>query len=256
MSALKSAVVFFRSPPAVQGIQDTLPAAIAMAIWGAVTGVAMVQSGLSTAQAIGMSLLVYAGSAQLASLPLFAAGAPWPIIWASALIVNLRFVIYSVAAKPFFQQFSWPKRLLHGVGMTDALAAEFLRRFDPAKLQGSGLLQTESLRLAREPIHYYRAASIFIWLVWQSSSIAGIVLAQEIPATWGLEFIATIALIAMLLPMMVDRAGIVCVVVAGGVAVLSITLPLNLGLLVSVLAGVLAAILADRPRVEKTRLSS
>ncbi|MFN5793045.1 MAG: AzlC family ABC transporter permease, partial [Burkholderiales bacterium] len=135
MSALKSAVVFFRSPPAVQGIQDTLPAAIAMAIWGAVTGVAMVQSGLSTAQAIGMSLLVYAGSAQLASLPLFAAGAPWPIIWASALIVNLRFVIYSVAAKPFFQQFSWPKRLLHGVGMTDALAAEFLRRFDPAKLQ-------------------------------------------------------------------------------------------------------------------------
>jgi predicted branched-subunit amino acid permease len=140
--------------------------------------------------------------------------------------------------------------------MTDALAAEFLRRFDPAKLQRSGLLQTESLRLAREPIHYYRAASIFIWLVWQSSSIAGIVLAQEIPATWGLEFIATIALIAMLLPMMVDRAGIVCVVVAGGVAVLSITLPLNLGLLVSVLAGVLAAILADRPQIEKTRLSS
>jgi uncharacterized integral membrane protein len=56
--------------------------------------------------------------------------------------------------------------------------------------------------------------------------------------------------------MMVDRAGIVCVVVAGGVAVLSITLPLNLGLLVSVLAGVLAAILADRPQIEKTRLSS
>lgn len=256
MSAFKSVVIFFRAPPAVQGLQDTLPAAIAMAIWGAVTGVAMVQSGLSTAQAIGMSLLVYAGSAQLASLPLFAAGAPWPIIWASALIVNLRFVIYSVAAKPFFQHFPWPRRLLHGVGMTDALAAEFLRRFDPAKLREQCPPSSGALQWVREPIHYYRAASIFIWLVWQSSSIAGIILAQEIPATWGLEFIATIALIAMLLPMMVDRAGIVCVGVAGAVAVLSITLPLNLGLLISVFAGVIAAILVDRTRVEKVRPSS
>jgi predicted branched-subunit amino acid permease len=84
-----------------------LPASVAMASWGLVTGIAMVQSGLSTAQALGMSLMVYAGSAQLASLPLFAAGAPWAIVWASALIVNLRFVIYSVALKPFFRSFSF-----------------------------------------------------------------------------------------------------------------------------------------------------
>ena len=83
-----------------------LPASVAMASWGLVTGVAMVQSGLSTAQALGMSLMVYAGSAQLASLPLIATGAPWVIVWASAIIVNLRFVIYSVAFKPFFRSFS------------------------------------------------------------------------------------------------------------------------------------------------------
>jgi predicted branched-subunit amino acid permease len=52
------------------GVRDMVPAMVAMVAWGIVTGVAMVQSGLSTGQALGMTLMVYAGSAQLTSLPL------------------------------------------------------------------------------------------------------------------------------------------------------------------------------------------
>ena len=44
--------------------------------WGLVTGIAMVKGGLSVPLAVLMSLTVYAGSAQLASLPLMAAAAP------------------------------------------------------------------------------------------------------------------------------------------------------------------------------------
>ena len=44
--------------------------------WGLVTGVAMVHAGLSVPLALLMILTVYAGSAQLASLPLLAAGTP------------------------------------------------------------------------------------------------------------------------------------------------------------------------------------
>ena len=49
-----------------------------------------------------MSLLVYAGSAQLAALPLIVAGAPLWVIVATGLITNLRFVIYSAALRPYF----------------------------------------------------------------------------------------------------------------------------------------------------------
>ncbi|NBO82082.1 MAG: branched-chain amino acid ABC transporter permease, partial [Betaproteobacteria bacterium] len=65
-------------PSAAMGVRDMVPAMVAMVAWGIVTGVAMVQSGLSTGQALGMTLMVYAGSAQLTSLPLFAAAAPLP----------------------------------------------------------------------------------------------------------------------------------------------------------------------------------
>jgi predicted branched-subunit amino acid permease len=84
-----------------------------------------------------------------------------------------------------------------------------------------------------------------IWLVWQSASIAGIFLAQWIPAAWGLEFVAILALIAMLLPMVLDRAALACITVAGGVAAFTVSLPLNLGLLLAVIAGVAAAMTMD-----------
>ena len=44
------------------------------------TGVAMVHAGLSVPLALLMILTVYAGSAQLASLPLLAAGAPMWVV--------------------------------------------------------------------------------------------------------------------------------------------------------------------------------
>lgn len=230
------------------GFRDMMPASVAMVAWGVVTGVAMVQSGLSTWQALGMTLMVYAGSAQLTSLPLFAAAAPLPIIWASALIVNLRFVLYGVAVRPFFRNFSWPRRLLYGFGNVDVLTADFMRRFDPTLLHQPSLLADDQQQFERRAIAYFEGAALTIWFVWNMSSIAGILLAQWIPAAWGLEYVGTLALIALLLPLLSDRASFVCVLVAGVVAALCVALPLKLGVLVAMLAGVAAAMLIDIPQ--------
>lgn len=51
------------------GVHAIVPALIATATWGLVTGVAMVKSGLTESMALAMTLLLYAGSAQLTSLP-------------------------------------------------------------------------------------------------------------------------------------------------------------------------------------------
>lgn len=251
MRALKWLFASLSDPNARLAVQDMLPAAVAMVAWGSVTGVAMVQSGLTPLQAVGMTFMVYAGSAQLTSLPLFAASAPFPIIWASALIVNLRFVIYAVAAKPFFRHLPFGRRIVYGFGMVDVLAAQLLRRFDPARADSPALLH-DAQADQRAPLAYFEAASLMMWVVWQASSLAGIFLAQWIPSAWGLEFVATLALIALLMPMVTDRAALVCVGVAGIVAALGASLPLNLGLLMAVLAGVAAAMLLDSRPTQKT----
>ena len=59
-----------RHDPALwqEGLRTGVPSLFGIAAWGLVVGIAMVKTGLSPLQACGMTLLVFAGSAQLASL--------------------------------------------------------------------------------------------------------------------------------------------------------------------------------------------
>ena len=70
----------------------------------------MIKSGLTLPLAMLMSLAVYAGSAQLAALPLIAAGAPL-VIWATAACMNLRFVIFSAHWHKYFGHLPRTQRL-------------------------------------------------------------------------------------------------------------------------------------------------
>ena len=56
-----------------EGARDYSPTLMAIFSWGLVTGIAMSKSVLTLPQALTMSLLCYAGSSQLAVLPLLAA---------------------------------------------------------------------------------------------------------------------------------------------------------------------------------------
>ncbi len=63
------------------GMADFGPQALGIVAWGLMIGVAMVNSGMGTLPAVVMALLVFAGSSQLAAIPLIVAGAPVWVIW-------------------------------------------------------------------------------------------------------------------------------------------------------------------------------
>ena len=65
-----------RHPEFREGMKATASVAPGIAAWGLMTGVAMVNSGMSVIEAVAMTLLVYAGSSQLAAIPLIVGGAP------------------------------------------------------------------------------------------------------------------------------------------------------------------------------------
>ncbi|MFN7641320.1 MAG: AzlC family ABC transporter permease, partial [bacterium] len=90
-----------------------------LAAWGMMTGVAMVKSGMSVVEAVAMTLLVYAGSSQLAAIPLIAAGAPVLVIWATAFCVNLRFVVFSAHLRPYLMHLPRRWRLFAGYVTAD-----------------------------------------------------------------------------------------------------------------------------------------
>jgi len=220
----------------VRGVRAVAPATIATGTWGLVTGVAMVKVGLTTAQALGMSLLVYAGSAQLAALPLIAAAAPIWVVLLTAAVVNLRFVIFSAGLRPYVRRFSLGRRLFLGYVTTDIGFALFLSRFASAPDEERGSL---------EQVWFYLGMAAGNWMAWQTMSVLGIVLAGQVPGAWGLEFASILALIAMTLPMIASRPALVGAVTAGVVAVLGAGLPLKLGLVAAVVVGIAAAMSAE-----------
>src|SRR5690606_35165931 len=100
-----------------------LPLSVGLVPWAIVTGMAMTGIGLSPVQAMGMNVLVFAGTAQLGTLPLIAGGAPLWLIVATALALNLRFVIFSAALARNFRSVPLPTRWLAGHLLTDGVFA-------------------------------------------------------------------------------------------------------------------------------------
>jgi predicted branched-subunit amino acid permease len=223
-----------------EGLKVGTPTLFGIGAWGLVVGIAMVKSGLTVPQALGMTLIVFAGSAQLASLPLIAAHAPIWVIFATAFVVNLRFVIFSALLAPHFSHLPWQKRLMLGYVSGDMTVALFLQRFP-----------SEEPQLGK--LSYLKGLMYPNWISWQVGSIAGIFLGSTVPAEWGLGFAGTLAILCVMIPLIAGRPALCGVLVAGAVAVLAVGLPYKLGLLLAVLVGMLTS-MAVEEGVEKWRL--
>jgi predicted branched-subunit amino acid permease len=228
------------------GVRDMIAPSLGIAAWALVTGVAMVDSGLSLPLAIAMSLLVYAGSAQLAVLPLMVVGAPLWVLWVTACCVNMRFVVFSAVWRPYFSHLRLVERLGIGYFSGDAIFAVFMRRFalQPASTQAATSTDTQPT-LTSEQRPYFWGAAATNWLNWQFFSILGMVLAHRVPLAWGVGFAGVLALLALLLALLKDRASWVATGVACTAAVAAFALPLRMHILVAIAAAVAAGLLME-----------
>jgi len=225
-----------------EGARAISPGLVALAIWGVVTGVAMVKSGLSAPAAAVMSLLVYAGSAQLTAIPLLVVGAPLWLIFGAGIIVNLRFLIFGAAMHPYFKHLPWPKRLLLGFMNVDIVFVTFMGRFGSTPQKGS-----------TEQLWFFIGATIPCWAAWQLTSLVGITLSASVPSSWSLEFAAVLALMALMLPLIKTRPAIVSVLAAGVTAWLTQPWPLRIGLVASTVVGIAAGMLAESRVAKNTQ---
>ncbi len=222
-------------PDVLRGARHMLPVAPGIAAWGIVTGVAMVQSGLGVPLSLLMSIVVYAGTAQLVALPLMAAGAPMAVVWGAALCVNLRFVIYSAQWRLYFGHLSRWRRLALCYVAADVNYVLFHKTYPEAKP-------------APGQLAYFAGASATLWLVWQLASVLGILMADAIPLAWGLGFAGTLAMIGLAMGLVIDRASVVVAVVAGTAAVAAFALPLKLNIVVAIAAAVAAGLVLEQAR--------
>ncbi|HWI84040.1 AzlC family ABC transporter permease [Ramlibacter sp.] len=207
------------------------PLAAGISAWGLMTGVAMVKSGMSVVEALAMTFLVYAGSSQLAAIPLIVAGAPIWVILATGFCVNLRFVVFSLHLRPYLMHMPRWQRLVNGYLTADLSYALFTRRFPVAG---------ETAAERREQEAYLAGNYGVTWCSWMLTGVVGIVLANFIPSRWGLGFAGVLCLIGILCSLANTPARLTAAALAGVAAVAAYAWPLKLNIVAAIGAAVLA----------------
>jgi len=154
-----------------EGVRDQFSVAMGIAAWGMMTGVAMVKSGLSVLEALLMTLIVYAGSAQLAAIPMIASGAPLWVILAAAFCVNLRFVVFSAHLRPYLMHLPRWQRLATGYVTGDLSYVFFARRYPHPGQTPAELDRQQAYLMGNCAVNY---------LAWMAASVIGILLAKDL----------------------------------------------------------------------------
>ncbi len=218
------------------GAREMAGVSIGLSAWSFMTGVAMVKSGMSLTEAVLMSLLVFAGSAQLAALPLIAASAPLWVILATAFCVNLRFVVFSLHLRDYLMFLPRSKRMYLGYFTGDVTYVLFTSRFPkPA--------QTDTQRRAQ--MAYLWGGNSTNWATWQFMSMLGIFLGNALPARWGLEFAGILALLGVACSLATTKLRALSAVVAATAAVAVYGLPYRLNIVAAIVVAVAVCLLIE-----------
>ena len=214
------------------GTKAVVPIILGIIPFAMIAGISAIKVGMTQPQALGMSYIVFAGAAQLAAIDLMGRNAHIAIIILTALIINLRFFMYSASLAPHFQGVNLRRRSLLAYLLTDQAYAVSISAFD-GSIYGN------------KP-WYYLGAAFPLWVVWQASTAAGVFLGTHIPHAWSLDFAIPLTFLALLFPAIRNRPSWIAAISAGVLAIAGHQLPYQMGLLMAAIGGVAAGYLAER----------
>jgi len=215
------------------GVRDELPLLIGVFPFGMIYGVLALGAGLAPSAAQAMSSILFAGSAQFITAQLAGTATPWVVMVLTAFVVNLRHALYSASVAPYLQKLSplW-KGLLAYLLTDEAYAVSIIHYQRDVELTYK---------------HFFMlGAGLALWTTWQISTGVGIFLGAQIPSAWGLDFALPLTFIALVVPGLKDRPGVITAVVASLAALLFFGLPFKLGLLAAAFVAIAAGLWSDK----------
>jgi predicted branched-subunit amino acid permease len=223
------------SPDFRSGFVEMLPACVGLVPFGLVCGVGAAAAGIDFAGALGMSLVIFSGAAQILAVQLYAEDAPLAVIVLTCFVAGLRFLMYSAAMAPYFRPL--PLRWQKGLAflLTDQAFAASIRRFSATHDPRGGAL-------------HFLGGGGALWIMWQLTNVAGYFVGNVIPAAWSLEFAVPLCFIALVAPALRDAPAAVAAATAGVFVLALAALPMKLNLIVAGLLGIAAGTLADVAR--------
>jgi predicted branched-subunit amino acid permease len=217
----------------LRGARSGVPLIIGVIPFALVLGLAAREAGLTTLQGVFFSTAMLGGTAQLAAVQLYGAGASALVIVATAIIINLRYSMYSLSLYPILEGRSFAERLFAGYCVSDQSFAITMAEYEVAP--DNPFLPA-----------FFLGASLSIFSVWIFSILIGYKLGTVIPAELSLDFTIPLVFMSLLIPHLKGWDRQVSAVVGGVAAVVLVPcLPLQSGLLAAIIAGIGAGMVSS-----------
>jgi predicted branched-subunit amino acid permease len=220
---------------AIEGARDITPMAIGVIPLAMTIGVVLSTSSLSSAQAIASGPAILAGTSQLATLRLLSDDVAAPMIVCSALLVNLRILLYGAAFAPWFEQERLRSKMLLAIPIIDQLYFTSIPRFERGDLDARG-------RKA-----YHLGAGVWLYSTWWLVQLTAYSVGPRLlAAADAVAVLAPLAMVGLVARSTTDRS----TAIAGAAAVAGVWagrgVPFNGSLVLATVVGIgLGSIVAD-----------
>lgn len=203
-----------------------LPITTGVIPFGAVMGTVFYNSQIGFLKAMTMNIFMYSGSAQLATIDLMTKHAASAVVIATGLVINLRFLLYSAGLSPHLQQSGFWTKVICAHTLTDQSYAVMSAHTDHIKTKSDG-------------VAFYLGTALCMWLVWQSSVVAGYIFGNFAPTSWSLDFAVPLSFVALVIPTLKNNKYVMVAAFSSALSLLFYALPYKLGLIATA-AGAIA----------------
>lgn len=204
---------------------------LATGLYGLSFGALGVAAGLTTAQTMALSLLMFTGGSQFAYVGTIAAGGSGASATLAASLLGVRNAIYGVSMNALIRPRGWRRPLAAQVSIDESAAV------------------ASSQTNPRERHIGFWTAGLGVFLLWNLFTALGAVLGAAMGDTsaWGLDGAAVAAFLGLLWARLRDRESVAIAVVCGLVTALLVPmLPAGVPIIVAAVVAIAWALLGER----------
>tara|TARA_B100000575_G_scaffold275026_1_gene259272 strand:- start:74 stop:769 length:696 start_codon:yes stop_codon:yes gene_type:complete len=216
-----------------KGVIDVSPLMIPVVPFGLIFGILAIDIGFSPLATMGMSLIIFGGASQIVLLQLFSGGASSLVIISSVGAVNSRHLLYGAVVSEHVSELKLIWKIVISYFLIDQAFAR----------------SNEFLKNNNEKNKHFHliGGGATCWIIWQSTTLLGIILGAAIPEKLGLSFAVPLTFIAILVNDFRKILNVIVIIVSGLVATLGFNyIPYKAYVIVAAFAGLLTAMILTK----------
>ncbi len=213
-----------------KGVIDILPLMIPVVPFGIIFGAIGIELGFGPYLTYATSIIIFSGASQIVILQLLSSGASYLVGIASSSVVSTRHLLYGAVVSQHLNHLSIFWKIGLSYLLTDqafAVSHEYFKKNNNNKFK-----------------HYHLVGSgLTLWIIWQVTTILGIILGSIVPEELGLTFTIPLTFLALLVNYLRNFDHLFVIALSGISSIIFFDVPFKAYIILSSIIALFGAIL-------------